>query len=160
MSDLTARVPLARPTATPFRTSGKVGRSDFSTARGLSAHHWSASSENLLRVLANASEALHLSRGSHLSMPLRNLTVSLEVSARNLRSRLSARPEERDSRCHLMSSGQPIADSAAISSVEGEPISLTMSASCSIGVSPGKQGTLNSNSARIRPADHISTDNV
>lgn len=146
--------------AAPLRISGNVGINSFSVARGLSAHHLSPNAAILLLPLPKASIAVHLARGCHVSRPRRKFTVSGVESVKIRRSRLSARPEASDCRLQRIKSGHPIADNAAKSSGVGEPRSLTMSESCSIGVSPVKHGSLWISSANTRPADHMSTAGV
>lgn len=125
-----------------LRTSGNVGSSPLSIARGLSFHHLSAVAAKRLLPIPKASPAVHRPLGSHLRRPLRYVTVSGDVFAKNLRSRLSARPDANPSLRQRISSGQPIADSAARSTGLGEPISLVIKDNCSIGVSPGRHGVL------------------
>ena len=129
-------------TFSTLRTSGNVGSRSLSIARGLSFHHFSAVAANRLLPVPKASEAVHRALGSHLSKPLKKVTVSGEVFARKIRSRLSARPDASPSLRQRMSSGHPIADSAAKSSGVGEPRSLMIKDSCSIGVSPVRHGAL------------------
>lgn len=125
-----------------FRTSGNVGSNSLSIARGLSFHHCSAVAANRLLPIPNASAAVHRALGSHLRRPLMKVTVAGEVLARNLRSRFSGRPDASPSLRQRMSSGHPIADSAARSLGVGEPRSLMIKDSCSIGVSPVRHGAL------------------
>ena len=129
-------------TFSALRTSGNVGSSSFSIARGLSFHHFSAVAAKRLLPVPKASPAVHRALGSHLSRPLKKTTVSEEELARNLLSRLSARPEAKPSLRQRISSGHPIADSAARSSGVGEPRSLITKDNCSIGVSPVRHGAL------------------
>lgn len=129
-------------TFSALRISGKVGSSSLSMARGLSFHHFSAVAANRLLLVPKASPAVNRALGSHFKRPLKKITVSGEVLARNLRSRLSARPDASPSLRQRMSSGHPIADSAAWSSGVGEPRSLVTKDSCSIGVSPVRHGAL------------------
>ena len=147
-------------TVSALRTSGNVGRRPLSIARGLSFHHFSAVAANRLLPMPKASPAVHRLLGSHLRRPLKKATVSGEVLARNLRSRLSARPDASPSLRQRMSSGQPIADSTDRSSELGEPRSLMIKDSCSIGVSPVRHGALWSSSASTSPADHRSMDEL
>ena len=125
-----------------LRTSGKVGSKPFSIARGLSFHHCSAVAAKRLLLIPKASPHVHRALGSHLRRPLRKATVLAEVVAKNFRSKLSARPDASPSLRQSMRSGHPIADRVARSSGLGEPSSLMMSDSCSIGVSPVRHGAL------------------
>ena len=129
-------------TFSALRTSGKVGSNSLSIARGLSFHHFSAVAASRLLPVPKASPAVHRALGSHLRRPLKKVTVSGEVLVRNLRSRLSARPDASPSLRQRMRSGHPITESAARSSGVGEPRSLMTKDSCSIGVSPVRHGAL------------------
>lgn len=129
-------------------------------ARGLSVHHCSPRTESLPFPLPNASPAVQRACGCQVSKPRSIVTVPTLEADRNLRSRLSGRPNASASLRHWIRSGHPITDKADRSSKVGEPRSLRMSANWSTDVSPVKQGSLWISSASTSPADHISTAGV